>query len=480
MKHSLKVAAFLVSVASAIGFVACNDDNSPIGAELVAGEISITVDSLTISIDAVTTPAEKYDARSQTNIIGRITAPEYGDLNCEYVARLMCASSLPIPDSISTTMIDSVMILLRIPRNQITGDSLSPQQIRVYRMGTAFNEIKADTVTNEFNPDGLYNPDDILASKSYTLSAVAESDVIVSSGYLTLPVKLNGKIYEEFGPNLVEKYRKDPNLFVWPQSFAKYMPGIYVKPVFGSGCIANVSSTQFMVYYHHRYISTDYVDNEVVTSEKVKKDSVALLSTAPEVLSTNRINYRPSAYLEAMQAAGKCIVTTPGGFHTRMSFPAERILKEYQKHDGSASVISNLTFTIPASRIPNDYGIGIPPYMLMIKKSEAAKFFTEGKIPDGLSSFWAQFDTSKGEYRFTSLRSYIIDLSNKREITEEDTEFLLMPVFMNIESNTNKYTGETISTVTSCTPYIIAPSMCELHADRATIVFTYSAQYANN
>lgn len=478
MKRLIKGAAALATVIS-LGLAACSDETSPIGSDLVAGDISITVDSLTLTIDSRTIAAEKYDSRSQTNIIGRITAPEYGELSCEYIARLMCASTLPLADSITTNHIDSVNILLRVPRNQITGDSLAPQQLRIYRMADKFNEVKADTVTNEFNPEGFYNPADLIVSKSYTLSDVATGQTKKST-YLTVPIKLTGEKYEEFGPGLVEKYRKDPELFVWPQSFAKYLPGIYVKPVFGSGCIANVNSTQFMVYYHTRYLSTEYVDNEVIQLEKVKRDSVALLSTAPEVLSTNLITYRPSETLLAMQQAGKCIITTPGGFQTSLDFPAEKILEMYLKHDGSASMISNLTFAIPASRIPNDYGIGIPPYLLLVKKSEAAKLFSEGKVPDGNTSFWAAYDSSKGEYAFTSMRNYIIELSKKEKITKEDTDFLLIPVNLNLETDTNKYTGVTTTTVMSCTPYIIAPSMCELHMERAKVVFTYSAQFANN
>ena len=469
--------AAIITTAAILGLSACNDNNSPIGAGLVDGTVSITVDSLTLSLDAETTVAPKYDARSTTNIIGRITAPEYGELNCEYIARLMCASQLPLPDSITTEHLDSVSILLRVPRNQITGDSLAPQQLRVYLMNSKFNDVKADTVTNEFNPDGFYDASNPLVSKSYTLSGIAGSDVMLTSSLLTLPIKLTGDNYDKFGPDLVKQYRTNPDMFEWPKSFQAFLPGIYVKPVFGSGCIANVEATQFMLYYHTRYTSVEYKDNEVVEVEKVKKDSVSLIATAPEVLSTNRIVYKPAPVLAAMQAQGKCIVTTPGGYQTRMTFPAERILDEYNRHDGSASMISNLNFAIPASKIRNDYGIGVPPYLLMVKASAADQFFNEGKLPDGTGSFWGSYNSNNGEYVFTSLRDYIIELSKKDKITAEDTEFLIIPVNLGLETNTNNYTGETTTTVTSCTPYLTAPTMCELHTDRAKIVFTYSAQY---
>lgn len=459
---------------------ACNDESSPIGSGLVADDVAITVDSLVISVDAHTSPAPKYDARSSNNIIGRISTPEYGDLECSYVARLMCASTLPVADSITANHIDSVKILMRVPRGMLTGDSLAPQQIRIYRMDSRFNAVKADTITNEFNPEGFYNPADLIASKSYTLSSVGLSDVQLTSNYLTLPVSLEGKAFRDFGPDLFEAYRKEPDTFQWPQKFATMMPGIYVKPVFGSGCVANIAATQFMIFYHTRKSVTEYIDGEIVTHEKIYRDSVSLLSTAPEVLSTNRIDYKPSALLSSMASAGKCIVTAPGGFQTHITFPAEKILEEYLKNDGAASMISNLTFAIPASPIQNDYGIGAPPYLLMIKTSDVTKFFNEGSVPDGKNSFWAAYDPNQGRYAFTSMRDYIISLTKKEEITEDDTDFMLIPVNLNMETSTSSYTGQSVTAVTACTPFLSAPAMCELYTDRTIVVFTYSAQFSNN
>lgn len=469
--HKVSVPVFIAVV---LGLSACSDDTSPIGADLVAGDVTITVDSLTMSLDAMTVKAPKFDSRSQTNLIGRITAPEYGELSCEYVSRLMCASALPLADSITDQHIDSVRLLLRLPRKEITGDSLAPQELKVYLMNERFNEVKGDTVTNEFNAAGYYNPSDLLLSKTYTFSTVSGSGVTSNSTTLTLPIKLTGENYSKFGPDLVKLYKTDPDLFVWPASFAKFLPGIYVKPSFGSGCIANVSATQFMLYYHTSYISTEYVDNEVVSSVKVKRDSVALISTAPEVLSTNRIVYNPAASLLNMQQEGKCVITSPGGFLTRVNLPAKQLIEDYQNNNGASSMITNLTLSLPASTIENNYGIGCPPYLLMIKKTVSDQFFNEGSIPDGKNSFWATFDSSKGEYLFTSFRDYIIDLTQKGEITTDDTDFLIIPVNLELETSTNNYSGTTTTSVTSCTPYISAPTMCELHTEKAKIIFTYT------
>lgn len=469
--------------ASVMLFGSCADENSPIGSQLVAGDIVIAIDSLTLDLNdaTITEQAPKYDARSLTTLMGRIDIPEYGNLTCSYVARMMSATNLNIPDEITSERVDSVKILLRIPREQITGDSLAPQVIDIYRMSDSFNSVLSDTVTNEFLPELYYDPADLLASKSYTLGTIGNSDIILSDTYMTVPVTLTGQAYQDFGPGLLEAYRNHPDAFEWPKTFAKYMPGLYIKPSFGAGCVANVEASQFMLYYHTTHETTEVVDNEVTTVEVVDRDSVSLISSAPEVLSTSRIIYKPSENIKNRMSKGEHIITTPGGYQTRFRFPASTVLKEYLSHAGNAAMITNLIFSIPAEKVDNDYNIGVPPYLLMIRSDKVEEFFANSSLPDGETSFWAAYTSSTGQYDFTSMRQYALNLAAEAEKDGnkvEDTEFVIIPVDIEQESVSTS-SGTTTMTVTSCTPYLTTPRMCRLKMDSAKIVFTYTNQFNN-
>jgi hypothetical protein len=72
------------------------------------------------------------------------------------------------------------------------------------------------------------------------------------------------------------------------------------------------------------------------------------------------------------------------------------------------------------------------------------------------------------------MRSYILDLLDKSEITDDDVTFVLCPVTVNTESTTSYYT--TTTSVTSIVPYITSPAMAKILLDKAKIKFAYSTQ----
>ena len=114
----------------------------------------------------------------------------------------------------------------------------------------------------------------------------------------------------------------------------------------------------------------------------------------------------------------------------------------------------------------------------MVKKSEREAFFNENKIPDGINSFYASYDSEKGNYQFSSMRTYFLNVLESEQSGEldydEDSEFTLVPVNITTETVTN-YNTTTIY-VTKCHPYLTRPTMTDLKMDKAVICFTYSSQ----
>ncbi len=111
----------------------------------------------------------------------------------------------------------------------------------------------------------------------------------------------------------------------------------------------------------------------------------------------------------------------------------------------------------------------------MLKKDRDA-FFAENKLPDGKTSFYAAYDASNNRYHFGALRSYILEMLDKEEITDEDCNFCLVPVQVNFENLADSGYGGTQQTESEVLPYLISPAMCELRFDKAKIKITYSLQ----
>lgn len=451
-------------------FMGCQDDISTIGSQLSQSELTIYPDTLDFSLRGQSKYVKMRDTKSAYTLLGRISTKEYGTLSCSYVTQFLPASSLNIPDTITPEHVDSVKMYLSIPSSQITGNTESPQQVKVYNL---IKELPSD-INASFDPTGYYE-EPYFGKGNYNLSAYVPGDTTYSK-ISTLNIGINLPV--EFGKRIFNAYKENPSLFQWPDEFNKLWPGVFVAPSFGSGCIAPVLSTRVFAYFPK---SSSYTDEEGNVAWKQVADSVCLFSTAPEVISNVNIDYTPSPLLESMASGsedGKCIITTPGGYEVDFTFPAKEILEKYINQDYDMGVINNLLLSIPAKKIANDFGIDVPTSLLMIKSSQKETFFSEGKVPDGRSSFVGNFSQSNGSYSFASMRDYIIDLLNKGvdNIEKEDVTFTLIPVEITTEDSTNTSTGEVVNIVTSVYPYMVKPTMVELQMDKPQIIFVYSTQ----
>lgn len=481
-----------------ISLSGCEDSVSSIGSDLAAGEVQIALDSLvwdgtqqkiyrgdeTLLVQcpklAFSSVYEKaVDSRSTTNLLGRISVPEYGDLRCSFVSRMMSATSLSMPDS---AQVDSMKLVLSVPRGQLTGDSLAPQQLRAFQLSKS---LPLD-INNTFDPTGYYDPANPIGSRSYTLSALGMSDSIYQKlNYINIEIPMS----KEMALKTAEAYRNSPEIFQWPQTFEQYFHGIYVEPSFGRGCVANITDANFLLFYSYKtMVSSTDDDGKPVDKEETKVGTAGLFQSSPIVLNSNNISYTPSPYLQDLASSGEAIVTAPGGYRVRLTFPAKELIDIYRQSQSRLSVVSGLSFSVPVDVIENDYGLTPPPYMLMVKTSKLNEFFAKNSLPDNKESFYATYSAASGKYSFSSMRQYIINLIEKETISDDDLDFTIVPVDLTLESNNNNsnnyyyyYYGSSSSnsttyTVTKCTPYIAKPAMCRLRLDEAQTVFTYSIQ----
>ena len=161
-----------------------------------------------------------------------------------------------------------------------------------------------------------------------------------------------------------------------------------------------------------------------------------------------------------------------------LKYPVLDLIDAYHDRGMALSVVSSLSMEIPAKTISNDYGLSVAPYLLMVKKKDYESFFKENKVPDGVNSFYAEYDSESGSYKFSSMRSYFVEkyqaYKDGTYVDEEESEFYLVPVSITKETVEN-YSGTT-TYVTRCQPYLEKPTMTILDTDKSVICFTYAVQ----
>ncbi|MDE6110032.1 MAG: hypothetical protein K2F72_07100, partial [Muribaculaceae bacterium] len=88
------------------------------------------------------------------------------------------------------------------------------------------------------------------------------------------------------------------------------------------------------------------------------------------------------------------------------------------------------------------------------------------------------YNTLTHTYDFYGLRSYLMTLLDKDEITDADVTFRLCPVQVEFETTGSSY-WDYGTTESAVVPYVSGPAMVKISLDKAKISFTYSNQTIN-
>ena len=250
---------------------------------------------------------------------------------------------------------------------------------------------------------------------------------------------------------------------------------------FGSGRVMNIYNSQFIVYYR----SHEKLENGNDTTYYLTQ---GYMGGTAEVLSNNNMRLRVAQSVKDMIADGNMIVQSPAGYELQIRFPIQEIIDRFRSGgNNNIAVVNDLTFQIPASNVTNSYGIKPPTYLLMVKTSEKDEFFATNHNVDNVSSFYATYDSSTHSYKFSGMRSFVLDiLNNKNGVADEtDKEFTLTPIDLIAENTSSSnsyyyyyYYGSSASSteVIGIRPALNKPSIARLDLDNAKIRFIFSTQ----
>ena len=442
-------------------FTACDNEVNNIGGSLVNDNLEIDIDS-TFVVEGKSIENLRIQSRTVTQLLGSISSKEYGTFSSEYITQFMCANKIDTV-GVSAEDIDSLIVVLNIPKGDIVGDSLIPMGLEIYPL----TKQLPSPIYSDFNPEGYYDASKKLSSQIYKCNVAGENDTVKAYEsryvYAKLPV--------EIGRELFRKYKQKPELYSNPEDFTNVFPGIFVKNSYGSGRVMRITQTSMRMYYSKHTKTT--ADKDTVIS-----NVGYYFATKPEVVTDNLINYTMSESLKKKIDNGDNIIVAPAGRDLEITFPALDVVKAYRERAGKVAVLNALTFKIPVNAIENDYEIAPPTNIMMILSKDKDNFFIENKLADGVTSFVAEYNSTTGYYEFTGLRNYMLYLLKKDEIKPEDYTFVITPVSLvtTQEASTSYYYYSTQEKVNAVVPYISSPAMAELDLKNSKITLTFSRQ----
>ncbi|MDE6073448.1 MAG: DUF4270 domain-containing protein, partial [Muribaculaceae bacterium] len=326
-------------------------------------------------------------------------------------------------------------------------------------------------IYSDFDPEGYYDPNQMLQSQIYKCNDLADTDTtyVVGNKYIMMGLP------KTLAQQLFSLYKENPSNYATPENFTKVFPGFYVTNSYGSGRVVRIAQTVMRLHYHKNFVNDNGNDTTV-------NYIGYYYAVQPEVISNNIIRYNMSESLKQKLAGGQNIVVAPAGRDIEIEFPAREIINSYKTQSGNMSVVNTLTFSIPVEEIENSYDMAPPSAMLMILSKDKDKFFIDNQMTDDVTSFLATYNSTTKTYDFTGMRAYMMDLLSKSEITAEDYTFTLTPVTLETTLNTTSsyyYYSPTTETVNAIIPYTGTPAMASLSLDEAKIILTFSKQSAN-
>lgn len=474
-----KAFGLLLGILMSCGIYSCTDDT--IGSSITNTGLEIVADSsFTVSGNSVRN--EKILTRTMTQLLGSINIKNFGELNSDFVCQFLPTTTLDTT-GVTAEMIDSIRLIMRTPIGEYVGDSVMPMRVNVYQLN---KQLKAP-INSTFNPEGYYNPKDLIGSSSYTATMNGSPNLVHSniekSYYRTIVMTLP----KELAVNIFNEYKTNPAIFQSPKAFNDFFPGIYATNSYGSGRIMKIDKTLMLVNYRRK--TTTEEGNDTIVC-----DSASYASAAPEVITNNNITLKINDNITTKVNNGEAILQAPVGYDVEVNFPLEEIINKYNEDSKYLRVVNSLYFSIPVNEIENNYNITPPPYLLLIKSADRDKFFANNKIADNETTFYATYDNVNKCYIFGNMRKYFLDLynsveelktnnANDDEIAdkiEEASKMLLVPIDVISETSSSSsyyyyYTNST-TTITSMTPAVSKPTIGIADFENAKIAFVYSKQ----
>ena len=452
----------ILILAFSIGLYSCEDSVSTLGSSLIVYETEVAIDS-TFTLTGQPVSNSDIQSRTITQILGSLSAKEYGDFSSDFVTQFMPALQIDTT-GVKVNDIDSAKLYMFFTAGNFTGDSIVPMGFKLYPLK---KQISSPIYSN-FDPSDYYDESDCWTPESqiYTGNALY-NDSINALNYRSVSVKLP----KEFAKSFYSEYIERPETFATPQTFAKFFPGLYVKNSFGSGRVINFSECRINLYYkRHKTITVDGKERDSVFNI-----SSALMAVTPEVVTNNIIRMQLSDELKSKIEDNKePIIVAPASYNVELTFPAEEIIRRYRENSGPLSVINTLTMSIPVEYIKNNYNINPPKHVLLVLSTEKDKFFANNQLDDNKTSFLTEYNPLTKSYDFVGLRDYILNALSKEKLTQEDYTFTLTPVNVVTEESQSSYYSQGQSFVSAITPYVAGPAMCKLDLQNAKIIFTYS------
>ena len=410
---------YLAAACLAAAIYSCDDTTTGVG-DFLANTDEINAYSMTFE---ATTKTIKYTdinpngiySRTNSAYLGKFTDADFGTFSADFITQINCPEGFTFPETMQSIQSASLGLYYA----SYYGDSLAPMRVRVDLLDTPIDDDGSDMSLyyTTYDPTKYYNEEaEPLAEKDYTAYDVAIGDSLKSeTGYNTVSISLP----ESFSQDIQKKYEENKDYFKDAYSFIhNVLPGFYVHTTQGEGSILYIQD----IWLH---LNIEYL---------IESSSVS-----------TRLENSDNAFDKQMSDKEHTYLKTPVGLLTEVKLPLEEMYAELGKDTlNSVSISFTKMKEVSDNSSKNPYKMGVPQYLLLLRKSEVNEFFEQNKTYDSQTSFLASYSSTTNSYTFSQLNRLISQIFSEMRTQEEPAEgwdehnaLVLIPVKTETDSQSN-------------------------------------------
>lgn len=419
MMHKNILYTILISVAALL--FSCDDSLKnigftiqPEGDRIAVGTDSLFIKAKTVAVDSLL--PEGMFAKTKSPVLGEYKDPIFGTTKSDFVGEFYYPEGSKFPKN---TTIDSVRVAVFYDSWQ--GDSLAPIGLTAYEIN---KKLPAGSHFTKFDPTQYV---DLSAPLGKSFFSAANIEVPLNErkqpdyyhrAFVNLPKSLGERIH-----NLSETV---DNLDT--DALKEYFKGLYLTTDFGSGAIVTVDHTY--LYIHYNYLD----EKGSSTKEDTIRTGSMILNTTPEVIQINRIENKNDKLLEENNEYA--YIKSPAGVYTELEFP---LIDKAAKLNNQALNLARFKVTaLPDRDAELKFRLKPSPYLLLVNKDDLKEFFEKRKLPDNVTSFYAQLDQTTYTYDFGNLSTMINHYKEKNDGKVKNLTYVLVPIDVEISSINNQ------------------------------------------
>lgn len=385
-----------LSILLTIAFAACDDNTGTLG--IHSEEDGITNSTEVFNVTTRSIAMDSVVANSTKCYLGRIYDPETDtEVNASFAAQFHTTEDYQFPprdvmvgdvDNVETRGVlqcDSCEVHLYF--ESYLGDDSNPMKLEVYELSDKEFLSEDSVYYTDIDLSKYLKADaEPIAERIFTPKDYNQASTTLSGSSYNPNVKIT--LPNSLGQRILEKYYEKPSNFADSYHFIRNVfPGLYFRTSNGEGTMLTVYVGTLNIFYRY----ADEVEDTVY-------NAVTRFASTPEVIQSTHFD---NSGLTTLLNDNSCTyLKTPAGICTEMTLPIEDLFMG--KHATDSISLARIVLT-RYNKTQNEYQLGTPSELLMVRKAELRDFFASNHVANGRTSYTTSFKSSDNTYTFDNI-----------------------------------------------------------------------------